>query len=121
MVKRTFPTNPKTRRIIKLLRKASRSNNADVWRAISDSLNTPTRNSISINLGKIDRLTEEGDFVAVPGKVLAFGNLSKKVDVAALSFSQTAKHKIIESGGRAVSLDVLVGINPRGREVKLLR
>jgi len=121
MVKRTLPTNPRTRRIIKILRKASRTNNSDIWRSLSDSLCAPTRQSISINLGKIDKLTTEGDFVAVPGKVLGFGSLSKKVDVAALSFSQAAKAKILQSGGRAVSLDILPSLNPRGRGVKILR
>jgi large subunit ribosomal protein L18e len=121
MVKRTLPTNPKTRRLIKLLRKASRTNNADLWRTLSDSLSAPTRQGPSINLGKINKLTVEGDFVAVPGKVLGFGDLTKRVDIAALSFSQAARQKIAESGGKAVSLEVLLNLNPRGKKIKLLK
>jgi len=121
MVKRTLPTNPRTRRVIKLLRKASRTNNSDLWRSLSDSLSAPTRQSISMNLGKIERLAEEGDFIAVPGKVLGFGNLTKKVDIAALSFSQSARQKIVQSGGRAVTLEVLLNLNPRGNKIKVLR
>ncbi len=83
MVKRTLPTNPRTRHTIKVLRKASSTNNADIWRALSDSLCAPTRNSTSVNLSKIDMLTNEGEVVAIPGKVLGFGSLTKKVDVAA--------------------------------------
>ena len=121
MVKRTLPTNPRTRHTIKILRKASNSNNTDIWRAISDSLCAPTRSSASINLSKIDQLTSEGEFVAVPGKVLGFGNLSKKVDVAALSFSQSAREKIVGAGGRAVTLEALINLNPRGRGIKILK
>jgi large subunit ribosomal protein L18e len=121
MVKRTLPTNPKTRHLIKVLRRASRSNNAGIWRELSDSLSIPSRKRVSINLSKIDKLTNEGEFVAVPGKVLGFGNLTKKVDVAALSFSQAAKNKIAQAGGKAVSLEVLLSLNPRGRAVKILR
>jgi large subunit ribosomal protein L18e len=121
MVKRTLPTNPKTRRLIKLLRRASRSNNAGIWRELSDSLTIPSRKRISINLSKIDKLANEGEFVAIPGKVLGFGNISKKVDIAALSFSQTAKEKITKSGGKAVSLEDLLNLNPRGRAIKILR
>lgn len=121
MVKRTLPTNPRTRRVIKLLRKASRKNNSDVWRSLSDSLTAPTRQSVSINIGKIEHLAEEGDFIAIPGKVLGFGNLTKKVDIAALSFSQSAREKIVQCGGRAVSLEVLLNLNPRGSKIKLLR
>src|SRR5512137_342425 len=121
MVKRTLPTNPKTRHLIKVLRRASRSNNAGIWRDLSDSLSIPTRKSVSINLSKIDKLTDEGEFIAVPGKVLGFGNLSKKVDVAALSFSQSAKDKIASAGGKAVTLEALVSLNPRGKGVKILK
>ena len=121
MVKRTLPTNPKTRRLIKLLRRASRSNNAGIWRELSDSLSIPTRKRISINLSKIDKLANEGEFVAVPGKVLGFGNLTKRIDVAALSFSQSAKDKITKSGGKAASLEDLLNLNPRGRAIKILR
>lgn len=121
MVKRTLPTNPRTRRIVKILRKASRAHNAEIWRALSEALCFPTRRRITINLSKIDKLTSEGDCVAVAGKVLGFGNLSKRVDIAALSFSHTAKAKIIQSGGRALSFDVLVKLNPKGRNIKILR
>lgn len=121
MVKRTLPTNPRTRRLIKLLRKASNIHKAKVWRALSEALCIPRRKKIVINLGKIDKLTKEGDCVAIAGKVLGFGNLSKKVDIAALSFSQTAKLKIARSGGRALTLEELIAINPKGKNVKILR
>jgi large subunit ribosomal protein L18e len=121
MVKRTLPTNPMTRHTIKVLRKASSTNNADIWRALSDSLCAPTRGSTSVNLSKIDVLASEGDCVAVPGKVLGFGSLTKKVDVAALSFSQSAREKIAQAGGRSLTLEALVGTNPRGKGVKVLK
>ncbi len=121
MVKRTLPTNPRTRHTIKVLRKASSTNNSDIWRALSDALCAPTRASTSVNLSKIDTLAAEGECVAVPGKVLGFGSLSKKVDVAALSFSQSAREKIAHAGGKSVTLEALVGINPRGKGVRILK
>jgi large subunit ribosomal protein L18e len=121
LVKRTLPTNPKTRRLIKLLRKASSSNESAVWRTLSDSLSTPTRQRVSMNVSKIDRLAEEGDVVAIPGKVLGFGNIGKKVDVAALSFSQSAKDKIAQAGGKALTFEALMIANPHGKNVRILR
>lgn len=121
MVKRTLPTNPRTRHTIKVLRRASTVNNTDIWRAISDSLCAPRRGSASVNLSKIDVLASEGEVVAVPGKVLGFGNLTKKVDVAALSFSQSAREKIAQAGGKALTLEALVEVNPRGKNVKILK
>ncbi|MDI9644489.1 MAG: 50S ribosomal protein L18e [Candidatus Verstraetearchaeota archaeon] len=121
MVKRTLPTNPKTRRLIRLLRRASRSNNVGVWRDLSDLLSVPTRKRISVNVSKIEKFAKEGEFIAVPGRVLGFGNLSKKIDVAALSFTPSAREKITAAGGRAISLEVLLNLNPRGRGVTILR
>ncbi|MCQ8892178.1 MAG: 50S ribosomal protein L18e [Candidatus Methanosuratincola sp.] len=120
-MKRTLPTNPKTRRLIRLLRRASRSTNVGVWRDLSELLSVPTRKKISVNVSKIDKFAKEGEFIAVPGKVLGFGNITKKVDVAALSFSPSAREKITSAGGRAISLEVLLNLNPRGRGVKILR
>ncbi|MCX8169820.1 MAG: 50S ribosomal protein L18e, partial [Candidatus Methanomethyliaceae archaeon] len=92
-----------------------------IWRALSEFLCIPSRRRIIINLGKIDKLTKEGDCVIIAGKVLGFGNLSKKVDIAALSFSQTAKLKIAQSGGRALTLEELIAMNPKGKNVRILR
>jgi len=121
LVKRTLPTNPKTRRLIKLLRKASGSNDSAVWRNLSDSLSTPSRQRVSVNVSKIDKLAEDGDVVAIPGKVLGFGNISKKIDIAALSFSQSAKDKIGQAGGKALTFEALMTVNPHGKNVKILR
>ncbi|MCC6013001.1 MAG: 50S ribosomal protein L18e [Candidatus Verstraetearchaeota archaeon] len=121
MVKRTLPTNPRVRRLIRLLRKTSNKYHAKIWKAIAEALCIPSRKRIVINLSKIDKLTKEGECVVVAGKVLGFGNLSKKVDIAALSFSKTAKSKIIKSGGRALYIEELISINPKGRNVKILR
>ncbi|MCX8169703.1 MAG: 50S ribosomal protein L18e [Candidatus Methanomethyliaceae archaeon] len=121
MVKRTLPTNPRTRRLIRLLRKASNIYRVKIWRTLSEALCIPSRRRIVINLGKIDKLTKEGDCVVIAGKVLGFGNLSKKVDIAALSFSQTAKLKIAQSGGRALTLEELIAMNPKGKNVRILR
>ncbi len=121
MVKRTLPTNPKTRRLIKLLRKASRSNDSAIWRDLSDSLSTPTRQRISVNVSKIDKIAEDGDVVAIPGKVLGFGSMGKKIDIAALSFSQSARVKIAQAGGKALTFEALMTANPNGKKIRILR
>ncbi|MCQ5337580.1 MAG: 50S ribosomal protein L18e [Candidatus Methanomethylicia archaeon] len=121
MVKRTLPTNPRIRRLVRLLRKTSNKYNTKVWKAIAEALCIPSRKRIVINLSKVNRLAKEGECIVVAGKVLGFGNLSKKVDIAALSFSKTAKSKIIQSGGRALYLEELISINPKGKNVRILR
>ena len=60
-----------------------------------------------VNIGKIDKLTKEGDTVAVPGKVLGNGSLTHSVNVAANSFSKSAAEKIKGAGGKALALKEL--------------
>ena len=58
--------------------------------------------------------------VVVPGKVLSVGDLTKKVEVAALTFSAEAKRKIEEAKGRTLSLQELLHENPEGRKARIL-
>ncbi|RLE42183.1 50S ribosomal protein L18e, partial [Candidatus Woesearchaeota archaeon] len=74
-----------------------------LWRAIAKELSRPRRNLRAVNLSKISKYTKPGEWVIVPGKVLANGELSHKVNIVALSFSKTALEKIGQSG-KAVPL-----------------
>jgi len=74
-----------------------------------------------VNISKIARYTEKNDTVVVPGKVLAAGELTEPVTVAALGFSSRAKEKIEEAKGRALSIDELVEENPSGSGVRILK
>jgi len=119
-MKRTGPTNIYLRRLIRYLRKMYREHGAPIWRTVSEKLDVPRRQRISVNLSRINRFTEEGDVVVVPGKVLGDGALDHKVVVAAWSFSKQAKEKIESVGGRAIPIEKLVEENPKGTNVKIL-
>ena len=56
----------------------------------------------------------------MPGKVLGAGYLSKKVAVAAFSFSGSAKTLIEKSGGRIMGIGDLAKENPEGKNVRIL-
>src|SRR3989344_7669951 len=64
------------------------------WIKISNILAYPRRKRIAINLDKIDKESKEGDTIIVPGKVLGEGDISKKIVIAAFSFSQDALKKL---------------------------
>ena len=83
-------TNPSILRLLDELRKASRENDARIWRDIAERLERPRRSYAEVNLSRINRYAEDGDTVLVPGKVLGAGRLEKRVTVAALAFSQKA-------------------------------
>lgn len=120
MVKRTGPTSYVLRRLIRTLSKASVRYNTQVWRALSEKLEAPSRKRSAVNLSKIGRYAKNGDFIAVPGKVLGLGEIKCPITVAAVSFSSQAKKKIEAAGGRCLTIDELVLLNPRGSNVRII-
>jgi large subunit ribosomal protein L18e len=104
----------------RLLRKKARENKAPIWDAVRKRLLVPRGRRVSVNISRINRCSEDGEVVVVPGKVLSAGRLEKRVMVAAYDFSSPALEKILASGGEAISLEKLVERNPRGEGVKIL-
>lgn len=112
--------NPERISTIRALEKASRDG-AALWRALAEELKKPRRIRAEVNLSRIDRHSEEGDIIAVPGKVLGSGSLSHPVTVAAFSFSRTARRKIHQSDGKAITLKELLSSNIEPSRIKILK
>lgn len=87
---------------------------------MAELLSRSSRRRVAVNLSKISRYAGDGEIVVVPGKVLGSGTLTKKVTIAALSFSLTALEKIKSSGGRALTIRDLLKENPSGRGVRII-
>ena len=106
---------------IKVLEKASRESGKAIWKALAKELDKPKRIRVAVNLSRINRHTEEGEVVAVPGKVLAAGNLTKGVKIAAYNFSAGAVEKIKAAKGETMSLEALLesGIEPS--QIKIMK
>ncbi len=92
-----------------------------IWKKVACELSKPRRKKVEVNLSKIDRYGLENGTVIVPGKVLGSGNLSKKITIAAFSFSDSAKRIIANAGGKAISIESLYKSNPNGREVIVIK
>ena len=73
-----------------------------MWKDISRRLLSSRKNRSKVNVADISRNSKEGERVVVPGKVLAAGSIDHKVTVAAFSFSEEAKAKIVASGGKCI-------------------
>lgn len=113
------PTNPLTAKLVQKLRDAHFKTKTAIWGTVADKICRATRKRIEVNLSQLNRLAGEGETLVVPGKVLAAGGLSKKVNVAAFAFSQVAKKKIVAAKGSCMTLDELLSKNPKGTGVKL--
>jgi len=90
------------------------------WKKVAELLSGSTRKYKSINLFQIDKESKAGDTVVIVGKVLSKGELTKKVRVCALSFSDTVEAKIKESKSEMVSILVEVKKNPKAEGIKVL-
>ena len=120
MAKRTGPTNPILKRLIEDLKRKSIEKQSNFLRDIAEKLNKPRRQRIEVNLAHIERYTEKNETVIVPGVVLGYGELTKPIIISAWKFSGSAKQKIENSKGKAISIEELVEKNPRGTDVKIV-
>lgn len=114
-------TNPMLVDLIDQLKRHSYENDAPIWKDLARRLSKPRRNWAEINVSRISRHTKKDDVVLVPGRVLGSGNIDKPVTVASIHASDAAKRKIIASGGRSLTIEELVEMNPKGRGVRIMR
>jgi large subunit ribosomal protein L18e len=120
-VKETKSTNPELVQLIRFLKKQGREKEADVWRDVAKHLAKSKQHRATVNLSRINRHTQKGDAVVVPGKLLGAGALDHAVTVAAFSASETAKEKLKAAKAKYLSITELVEKNPKGANVKIIR
>jgi large subunit ribosomal protein L18e len=120
-VRETKTTNPELIQLIRFLKKQSREKDAGIWLDVAEYLSKPSRQAVAVNLSRINRYTQRGSTIVVPGKVLATGTLNHSVTVAAFSASEKAKEKLKAAKAKYVSIPELVEKNPKGSNVKIIR
>jgi large subunit ribosomal protein L18e len=106
--------------LIKALEKGSKGSEASLWSVVADELSKVRRNRREVNLHRIDKYTQEGEVVIVPGKVLGDGVLSHKVEIAAYKFTAGAEKKIKEAGGKTMGILELMKKNPKASKIRLM-
>jgi large subunit ribosomal protein L18e len=113
-------TNPALQSLIHELKRRAQEQQAPVWKDVAQRLAKPTREQPAVNLSRLERHLAQGDTAVVPGKVLAAGQLTKAVTVAAWAFSGPARQKIQAAGGKALSIPELAQENPQGAKVRII-
>ncbi len=112
--------NQQMQTLVAELRKASSEQSLPLWRRVADDLAKPARRQRAVNLSRIERYAKDKDVIVVPGKVLGDGDLTKKVTIAAHTFSASALAKIAKSGSKAYPLAEFMKANPKPKNAKLL-
>ena len=106
--------------IVLLERKARSDPKPAIWRDAARYLSSGTVTWPEVNVARLARVGE-ASAVFVPGKVLGMGNLEKKLDVGAFSFSASARSKIERAGGKAYTVEAFVKKYPEGSGVALVK
>ncbi len=120
MVRKTGPTNIFHRRLIDSVGKTYRRSGAPVWKSASELLARPRRRRVEVNLSRINRVTGAKETILVPGKVLGAGRLEHPIKIAAFDFTESARGKIQDSGGKCLSIGELLEQNPQGKNIRIV-
>jgi large subunit ribosomal protein L18e len=90
------------------------------WFKVAEMLSSSRKNRIDANLSEIEKNVDDKKIIVVPGKVLSQGEVSKKIKVVALKFSEKAREKLIKSG---CSIEIILNEikkNPDAKDIKIL-
>ncbi|MFL2939883.1 MAG: 50S ribosomal protein L18e [Candidatus Poseidoniales archaeon] len=102
------------------LKKASRENDAPIWKSIANKLEGPSRNWPVVNISKLEYNVSKNGKAVIPGKIMGSGTLSKKVTVSAYSFTKSAVEKIEGAGGKCMIYNDFIKKNPTGKDVVVI-
>ncbi len=114
-------SNPEAKKLFQFLDRHAKKTKSKMWKGLVNNLTKPKRSRISVNVGKLFRLTSDGDTVAVPGKILGSGLIKHELIVAAYHFTPQAKIKIEAAGGKCINFYELVKKNPKGSNIKMIK
>ena len=117
---RSKTTNPELISVLKTLIRTANEEDATIWDALADKLRKSKHARVSVNVSRINRYSTSDETVVVPGKVLGSGVLTHRVNVAALSFSKEAREKVEEAGGKCLTIQALIDMNPEGSGIKIV-
>ena len=120
MVQKVKKTNPLLIHLINELKKQSLEKEAPIWKDIALRLEKSNQNWAEVNLNRISTYIHDKETALVPGKVLSTGILTKKVTIAAWSFSDKAIDKIKKAGGTSISIEELMKKNPDGKNIRIM-
>ena len=116
MMKPLKSTNPAKYDLVIKLENTKRR----IWKAVAEKLNKRRQDAIKVNLNRINKISKENEVVVVPGKVLGEGLVDHKITLAALSFSENAKNKLMDSKIKTMTIEELLESNPSGANVKII-
>ena len=108
-------TNPEIVETIILAKKSPK------WNEVASILTNSSNKRMVKNLEEIEREVKEGDKIIVPGKILSSGNLSKKIKIVALSFSEKSIKKLDQMKLEYSTILEEMEKNKEAKELRILK
>jgi large subunit ribosomal protein L18e len=102
------------------LRNAYKKTKTPLWKTLEKKFESSRSRKPEINIGKLEQLTKDGENVIIPGKVLGDGILTHKLNVTSFSISIPAMQKILDAGGKVITVSDLVNQHPNGKGVRII-
>jgi large subunit ribosomal protein L18e len=102
------------------LRRAASAHEAPLWGAVAEKLARARHQRPAVNVGHLERVAHPQETVVIPGKLLADGQLTKPLTVAAFHYSTEARAKIHNAGGKALTIAELLKAHPDAAGVRIL-
>ena len=91
-----------------------------MWLEVAGILSGSRKKQANINLEDLNKV-KDSEIIVVPGKVLSQGEISKKLKIVALNFSEKAKEKILKSGGEVLSILEEIKLNPEAKDIQIAK
>jgi large subunit ribosomal protein L18e len=93
-----------------------------LWRKIYDCVAVPRRSRCDVNLYKINRCSEKGDYVVVPGKVLSTGVMDHSITITAIEYSSKALEELKNSNCTMLDISALYNSLKDGKkQIKIIK
>ena len=119
-MKRTGSTNPQTLSLISELKKKASISEAPLFSRLAYDLEKPTRKRRIVNLSRINRFTQDGEVIVVPGKVLGSGALDHALTIYAFDYSQGALDSIKNAKAKALKIEELLKGETKGKKIRII-
>jgi len=91
------------------------------WKEVASVLSGSQKNRPNINLEDVNKEAKDGEIVVVPGKVLSQGDVSNKLKVVALNFSDKAREKLLKAGCEVSNMLEEIKSNPEAKGIRILK
>jgi len=120
IMRRLKKTNENLLNLIDLLKTESWKNKAPIWRDVAERLEKPNKLLAEVNISHVKKYAKKNETIVVPGKLLGAGYIEIPVTLGVFQSSENAREKILNAGGKVLTIQELFKKNPKGTGIRIM-